>query len=220
MPRLSRPATIRDEDLLAAARVVFIERGFQATTAEVAHHAGVSEGTLFKRFGSKAGLFHACMHVSPTSAPWLVRLEAEGRAEPPRPVRDVLLDTGREVLEFYRLIVPTLMLRWSNPGADGAVGAANVDRLALEPAPGVEPPPLVAARRMTEWFAAEMARGRLPRLAPEVPARIFLGTLFNYAFLETLQRAHSVAAPDPEVFLSDLVGLILRGLEKSPEQPE
>ena len=217
---MSRPATIRDQDLLIAAREVFIARGFQATTAEVAQHAGVSEGTLFKRFGSKAGLFHACMHVSPESAPWLRRLDGELCAEPPRPVHDVLLDTGREVLEFYRLIVPTLMMRWSNPGADGPAGGDQVDLSGPDPDARLEPPPLMAARRMAEWFAAEMARGRLRALAPEVPARMFLGTLFNYAFLEILQRAHCVPSPEPEAFLSDLVTLILRGLENDPVQPE
>jgi AcrR family transcriptional regulator len=46
------------ERILAAAREVFGAKGFRgATTAEIATHAGVSEGILFHHFGSKRGLF-------------------------------------------------------------------------------------------------------------------------------------------------------------------
>lgn len=204
---MSRPSTIRDEDLLTAARAVFIERGIQATTAEVAQRAGVSEGTLFKRFGTKSALFHACLHVSPESAPWLLRLDAALRETPPRPVREVLVEAAREVLAFYRLIVPAIMMRWSNPDSAGAAQT-------LATGLGGEPPPLVASRRTTAWFAAEMARGRLRAVPPEVPARVFLGTLFNYAFLEVLQRDHGLPGPEPEAFIEHLVELILRGVDR------
>lgn len=204
---MSRPTTIRDEDLLTAAREVFIERGIQATTAEVALRAGVSEGTLFKRFGTKSALFHACLHVSPESAPWLRRLDAALLESPPRPVRAILVEAAREVLSFYRLIVPSIMMRWSNPGEGGAAQA-------MDPAGDTEPPPLVASRRTTAWFAAEMARGRLRAVPPEVPARVFLGTLFNYAFLEVLQRDHALPGPEGEAFIEHLVELVLHGIER------
>ena len=46
--------------LLAAAEELFAQRGFEATsTAQIANHAGVSEGILFHHFGSKKGLFAA-----------------------------------------------------------------------------------------------------------------------------------------------------------------
>jgi AcrR family transcriptional regulator len=46
------------ELLLAAARDLFINQGFEHTsTHQIAQHAGVSEGILFHHFGSKRGLF-------------------------------------------------------------------------------------------------------------------------------------------------------------------
>jgi len=54
---MARPTVIRDETIIDAAREVFLERGFGATTAEVAVRAGVSEGSIFKRFNSKVDLF-------------------------------------------------------------------------------------------------------------------------------------------------------------------
>ena len=47
--------------LLAAAEEAFTERGYQASTREVAQRAGVSEPLIFRYFSSKAGLFEAAM---------------------------------------------------------------------------------------------------------------------------------------------------------------
>ena len=58
---MPRPISIKDQTIIDAARAIFLERGFAATTAEVAGRAGVSEGTLFNRFHSKVGLFQAAM---------------------------------------------------------------------------------------------------------------------------------------------------------------
>lgn len=58
---MARPRTIPDERLLEAAREVFLEQGFSATTAAIARRAEVSEGTLFKRFTTKEDLFEAAM---------------------------------------------------------------------------------------------------------------------------------------------------------------
>jgi len=44
------------ERIIAAAIEVFAERGLDASTAEIAHRAGVGEATLFRRFPSKDDL--------------------------------------------------------------------------------------------------------------------------------------------------------------------
>jgi AcrR family transcriptional regulator len=68
----------RREEILAAAKVVFAERGFHATTvADVARAAGVSYGSVYWYFDSKDALFHALMdhqeqalrrHIATTAA--------------------------------------------------------------------------------------------------------------------------------------------------------
>ena len=48
---MARPQTIHTDTILAAARDEFLAQGFTtATTARIAKRAGVSEGTIFKRF--------------------------------------------------------------------------------------------------------------------------------------------------------------------------
>lgn len=61
---MARPRTIQDTDLLLAAREVFVEQGFSASTATIARRAGVSEGTLFKRFPTKEDLFAAALGLN------------------------------------------------------------------------------------------------------------------------------------------------------------
>jgi len=57
-----RPPSIREEDLLDAARDVFREEGHATTTAKIAERAGVSEGILFYRYKSKEALLAAVIH--------------------------------------------------------------------------------------------------------------------------------------------------------------
>ena len=51
------PKIIDDEKVYRAAMQVVIERGYaRAKTKEIAEAAGISEVTLFRKYGSKAGL--------------------------------------------------------------------------------------------------------------------------------------------------------------------
>lgn len=59
---------LRRNDLLLAAKKLFAERGFQATTiADVARAAGVSYGVVYWYFDSKDDLFHALMAAEETA---------------------------------------------------------------------------------------------------------------------------------------------------------
>mgnify|MGYP001134528590 CR=1 FL=1 len=59
---MARPTSIDDDQILTAARAVFLEHGIRGTTLEVAQRAGVSEGSIFKRWKTKEELFHAAMN--------------------------------------------------------------------------------------------------------------------------------------------------------------
>jgi AcrR family transcriptional regulator len=57
------PASVRDR-LLGAARELFTERGYRATTTkEIAARAQVAELTLFRHFGSKVDVFEASVLI-------------------------------------------------------------------------------------------------------------------------------------------------------------
>ena len=56
------PKLIDEDKLFGETVAVFAERGYQATTTlEIARRAGVSEVTLFRRYGEKAALINAAL---------------------------------------------------------------------------------------------------------------------------------------------------------------
>ena len=58
-PTLRCDAQANLERILDSARIVFAERGLDAKLADVARHAGVGVGTVYRRFGSKDELIQA-----------------------------------------------------------------------------------------------------------------------------------------------------------------
>ncbi|WP_433445011.1 TetR/AcrR family transcriptional regulator [Nonomuraea sp. CA-141351] len=58
-PVLRRDAEHNRQRTLAAAREVFATRGLQATLNDVAHHAGLGVGTVYRRFPNKEALAEA-----------------------------------------------------------------------------------------------------------------------------------------------------------------
>lgn len=58
-PRLRSDAKANLERILRSARDVFAARGLEATLADVAKHAGVGVGTVYRRFASKDELIQA-----------------------------------------------------------------------------------------------------------------------------------------------------------------
>ena len=193
---MSRPSVITEEQILDAARGVFLERGFSATTAEVARRAGIAEGSIFKRYKTKIDLFRAAMQPAMDDPAWLNLLAAQAGTD----LRQTLVTVGLEAIEFFRQVMPLHMMSWSNPTGmrDSPVNA----------------PALRALKRVTAFFEGEMRAGRLRRHDPEILARAYMGSLHNYVFYEMVFRAHDELPLPPETFLRGIVNLLYVGLER------
>ncbi len=201
---MPRPVSIKDQTIIDAARAVFLEHGFGATTAEVAERAGVSEGTLFNRFKSKAELFQAAMHPQFAKLDWLKDLEARvGHGD----LREHMTELGAAGIEFFRKLMPLIMMSYANPNPSG------LPEVLTQP----NPPPLRALRLLAGYFEAEVRLARLRPVDPELLARIFLGSVQQYVFFELVTRAqHELPLPVP-TFLRGLVDVLWRGAGPVPE---
>jgi AcrR family transcriptional regulator len=102
---MARHTTITDDQILDAARALFIEEGFRARTSKVAQLAGVSEGTIFKRFETKERLFLAALQI-PYPAPWhglTERLAGTGD------VRENLVTISVQMITFFQHTIPQML---------------------------------------------------------------------------------------------------------------
>jgi len=93
------PAGTRREQLLQAARVQFIRRGYRATTTEaIARRAGLTKGALYFHFKSKEEIFSTLVKQAADRLADAFELETDKRLSP----GDVLtllhrIDAGRDV---------------------------------------------------------------------------------------------------------------------------
>ncbi len=187
---MARPVTIADEKILDAARDCFLNRGMHATTAEVAQKAGVSEGILFKRFGSKAELFKAAMFIGGTPLIDIKSRVGKGRIE------EQLLGYAEDLMKLFRTIVPMVMMTWGHMSETGDLKTG-------------EPMPIKGIKWTTQYLAAEMELGRIPKRDPEVAARTLIGAIWHFVMLDTNIPAHHGKLLGAKPFLKGLVGLIL-----------
>jgi AcrR family transcriptional regulator len=195
---MTRPISIKDETIIDAARAVFLERGFAATTAEVAERAGVSEGTIFKRFRNKTELFHAAMRPQFDALDWTADLaERVGRGD----VRDQLIELAGAAIEFMRQLMPLMMMSWSN------IGTSGLPMILTEP----NPPPLRALRRLAAYFEAEIQCGRLRRVDPELLARMFMGSVQQYVFFEVVMKAQDELPLPLPTYIRSFVAVLIDG---------
>ncbi|MBN8615139.1 MAG: helix-turn-helix transcriptional regulator [Deltaproteobacteria bacterium] len=210
---MARPVTISDDTLLEAAREVFLEHGIRATSAAVAERAGVSEGTLFKRFGTKQGLFQAAMTVSleDESKRFVGSLAARVGTGT---LRGQLEEVALVGIDFFRKIVPLNMMSWSNPDRPQTAHKTG------HPGPYNEKGEhrAVEGRRLFEgYFEGERRAGRLRNVDVSVLARAFMGALYNFVAMEVLTGESDPLPMPAETFARGLVDMLLRGIEATPK---
>ena len=197
-----RPPSIREADLLDAARDVFREEGHTATTAKIAKRAGVSEGILFYRYKSKEALLAAVIHRE---------------TQPPAALRDIAKTAGRRRLteNFERLIEtvldscfhvhPFLELAETNPMS------AEIRRLLF--AHPEKPPPQQIVEMIAGCLKAEMRLGRIRRFDAMPLARAIFGGCVDFV----RSRQMPGVSDSRKSFVRGLVDVLLHGIGK--EEP-
>jgi AcrR family transcriptional regulator len=186
---MARPLSISNRQILDAARTVFLAHGFtKASTAAIARRAGVSEGSIFNRFTTKDDLFRAAMDEAQPPALALDRYVGQGD------LRKNLVRITVESVHFLSNFLPKLMLRWSERDLPPGAKVCNRPREIL--------------RALTAFFTAEKACGRLDG-DPPIIARMFMGAVWNYCFMQTVAGDRSMSA---RLFARRLVAGLWQGI--------
>ena len=189
---MARTAIITSDQILEAARAVFLEQGINATTVDVANRAGISSASIFKHFPTKDALFLAAMSETSTRI-WNADLEAKiGHGDTKA---DLLLIAKRIAMYTADLLPRMMMLRSSG------------QQHSFPAAPRVEDD-FVA---LTSYLGREMALGRIARGDPTVPALALLHANAGYAMSVAVQASRP--SFDTSGFLEDFVLMLWQGLE-------
>jgi AcrR family transcriptional regulator len=190
---MGRPKEISDEQIVAAARRCFLERGATLSAADIARELGVSHTTLFNRFGSKEGLLVAALRP-PEHVPWVATMDA---GPDDRPIRDQLVEYGREMSAYFQDLQAGLsMLRATGIAQDRAFAGQG------------EPPPVRSFRAFVGWIRRAQAQGRLAACDAETLASTILGALHGWAWTA---RACGPTVPT-EDHVERLIGLLWAGI--------
>lgn len=192
MPRTPK---ITNEQILDAAREIFLEQGFGASTLEIAQKAGISEASIFKRFSTKEELFFASMGI-PEKSPWGKKLDAlVGKGN----LKQNLIDMSLEILEFNRQVMPRLMMLRSR----GNLIPEMFNRADSRPSRDL--------KTFTNFLEREIAQGRLRPCDPQTIAMILLGSLMNYVFLEHIHPTGE-RPTDELLFVQNLIEIVWQGI--------
>ncbi|MEH1911869.1 MAG: helix-turn-helix domain-containing protein [Nostoc sp.] len=210
---MARIPRITNQRILEAARQVFLQQGFGASTLEIAQQAGISEASIFKRFSTKEELFFAAMGI-PEKPLWVNELESLcGKGD----LKENLINICVQIMEFYREVLPQIMMLRSRGNAMPELG-------------GKEPRPMLDVKILTAFLEREINQDRLRPCDPQTVAHILVGSVMNYVFLE--QMSSQVSMPTAElaigtylnfgdpatevsVFILSLVDIIWQGIAPS-----
>lgn len=167
---MARPRRINDESLLESLRESFLELGPGVTTRELADRAGVSEGTLFKRFGDKRKMFIQALRLPDFhEEDWYKNL---AKREAGVDLREHLIDAGVRLHEALSLSVPIIQTVFANQFINPQDIRAVLKR-------NKETPPLQIIDTFAELFENEIAAGNLRPLRALDLARFIVGAIHS-----------------------------------------
>ena len=166
--RRTETETVRHEQILAAARKVFREKGYDGTTiADIVQAAGVAQGTFYLYFSSKRDAFLALSQQLDETAVGTVA----GAFDPTLPFEERLraltkagFECGKRNADLVRLV---------HFGADSMPIGVQTQFLKNNPQIGA----------LTQFFQHAIDAGEIEPMDPEITARLVWGMVKN-AFVE------------------------------------
>ena len=204
-PRWQRQPAVRPQQILEAAFRVFGTRGVhQATLDDVARAAGITKGTIYLYFPSKAALFSAMLKARVNTL--LPPMEApDGRPAPN--TRRQFLSLAQRLYRFFQSPAFLAMYRTMVGEAPQFPEAA-----ALLYREGILP----ANRRLAEVIRRGISAGEFRDVDPLIAARAFAGMFQVFAVSQGLLGGQRIfPIPDGKI-VRTVTDIFFRGLLAAP----
>ncbi len=180
---MGRTARVTREQVLAAARETFVERGFEgATLAGIGAKLSVSPAALLRHAPNKRALFLACMSTDEPDLAPLAFLEGFDGSEDPR---RVLRRVAETMVPFLEERIRQIVARWVYFKTIPGVGP-----IPLPFDPDARPtPPQKNLRFLEDYVRRATRRGRLAVSNPRAAAFAFFATVHSFVFLQHVVEA-------------------------------
>jgi TetR/AcrR family transcriptional repressor of mexJK operon len=195
---MGRTARITREDVLAAAREAFVERGYEGTTlAAIGALLQVSPAAILRHAPTKEALFVAAMgQTEPIKTPLEFLDEVDGSQDP----RRVLRRAAEALVPFLEARLRESVARWVYFRRVPGIG-----RMPLPFDPATRPtPPQETLRCLEDYMRRAVRRGRLRISNPRAGAMAFLATIHSYIFLQQV-----LGVPEKPMPLSEYLDAVL-----------
>jgi AcrR family transcriptional regulator len=112
---MGRRKTLPDEEVLKAARAAFLRHGHAASTREIAEDVGLSQATLFQRYGDKTDLFTAAMLPEPIDIAFILEGPGDGSKAGSK---EVLLGVAIRLHQVLTATLPLIRTLAGHPDLD------------------------------------------------------------------------------------------------------
>jgi AcrR family transcriptional regulator len=199
---MARPPKITNEEILAAARQVFLEQGEGGSTVEIAQKAGISEASIFKRFATKQALFLAAIGVSET--PQYAKILSS--QTPTAEIRSELTEICIQMLGFYQEVMPRVFMMMTQTKSS---------------LPPMVPPPLRDSQLLAGYLDRAIAKGDLRSCDSMTVAHTIVGAIQNYSMISTISNKIPFPIPfvlpkvksiEPKTFVDNLIETLWVGI--------
>jgi AcrR family transcriptional regulator len=190
---MGRHKTISDDEVLGIARDLFRARGHGVTTRQIAEAAGISEGVLYQRFGSKDDLFFAAMHPRGPDIEELL-----GPKDPVDEAHTYLRAVVIRLGKYFAGVIPLGLRVMTHPSFDpGSLARAHPNAAA------------VLQKGLAERLAALARRQQIATPSEAVTARLLVSLAHDWALGNVLSPG---SPPHRARELEAMVDVVWEGL--------
>ncbi|WP_055074544.1 TetR/AcrR family transcriptional regulator [Pseudanabaena sp. 'Roaring Creek'] len=204
---MARPPKITNEEILTAAREIFLKEGFSASTLAIAEKAGISEASIFKRFATKQALFLAAIGIT-ENPKWVKTLSSQ---TPTAAIKEELIVICEQMLAFYLEVMPRVFML--------------MNRGDIPHPPPMPPPHLRDTYLLASFLDKAIALKHLRSCDTLTVAHMIVGPIINYIVSSNMDREMPIALPsmkhtfvEPSIFIHTLIETLWNGLAAEPTQ--
>ncbi|MGB3695046.1 MAG: helix-turn-helix domain-containing protein [Spirulinaceae cyanobacterium] len=189
---MPRNKTITDEEILTVARQLFLEKGINTSTRDIAKGAGISEAVIYQRFGTKEDFFFTAMKLPQAQLDAIFSIRV-GEAT----VIENLEYMSLRIIDYFREVMPVFLTLISHP-------SFNMETfLEKHSVPAME-----LKERLSDYLLEESKLGRVGQNNLVVAGDVLLANLHNIALYET------IGTPKTKVdsYVKETIFLLWQGL--------